>query len=38
MEGKVVEYIEAICSEISQPEIKENFLGWPGVKALMSLF
>jgi len=37
MRGKAIEYIEAICSEISQPEIRESFLNRPDIKALMSL-
>jgi tetratricopeptide (TPR) repeat protein len=33
---KAVEYIEAICGEINQPELRESFLNRPDVKALMS--
>ena len=36
LRGKAVEHIEAICAEISQPEIRESFLNRPEVKALMS--
>jgi class 3 adenylate cyclase/tetratricopeptide (TPR) repeat protein len=36
LRGEAVEHIEAICAEISQPEIRESFLNRPEVKALMS--
>ncbi len=33
---KAVEYINAICAEISQAEIRESFLDRPDIKTLMS--